>query len=151
MTAARPDLRATLVALLVRRGHRLTAPRRQVLDALLAGGAPLTAAEIHRRLERSANLASVYRTLHLLRRLGALRVTDSTNGEQRFELADRFTQHHHHLICRECGRIEDLDGCLLDARVLQALNRRVRQSRRFRVTEHELRLIGACRDCDGRR
>lgn len=151
MKTTTADPRAVLAELLASRGHRMTVPRREVLDTLLASRAPLSAAEIHQRLGSSGiNLASVYRTFHLLLRLGVLRVTDSTIGGQRFELADQFTGHHHHLICLGCGRIEDLNECLLDEKVLLALNRRIRQSRRFRVMEHELRLIGACQDCHSR-
>lgn len=148
-----PDSRTAVTALLADRGYRLTAPRRQVLDVLVASGTPLSAAEIHRRLEnRRINLASVYRTISVLRRLTVLRVTDAVGAEQRFELADPFSAHHHHLICQDCGRIDDLEGCPLEERVLRAVNRRVRRSRRFRVVRHELRLIGACADCDrGRR
>jgi Fur family ferric uptake transcriptional regulator len=148
MRAPAPDPDQILADLLAARGYRITAPRRHVLEALLASDAPLSAAEIHRRLgDRRINLASVYRTVRLFLRLRILSVTDSTNGGQRFELADPFTGHHHHLICRECGKIEDLDGCLLEGKLLSALKRRVRQSRRFRIADHELRLIGACGDC----
>ena len=145
-----PGSRTTVIALLADRGYRLTAPRRQILDVLLASVTPLSAAGIHRRLEnRRINLASVYRTIWVLLGLEALRATDAIGGEKRFELADPLGAHHHHLICQDCGRIEDLEGCPLEERVLRAVNRRVRRSRRFRIVEHELRLIGACADCDG--
>jgi Fe2+ or Zn2+ uptake regulation protein len=146
--------RTAVTGLLTDRGYRLTAPRRQVLDVLLASATPLSAAEIHRRLEnRRINLASVYRTIYVLRRLDVLRVTDAIGGEKRFELSDGLGAHHHHLICQDCGRIEDLEGCPLEERALRAVNRRVRRSRRFRIVQHDLRLLGACADCDriGRR
>jgi len=143
------DFRAAVTALLADRGYRTTAPRRQVLDVLVASGTPLSAAAIHRGLEnRRINLASVYRTIHVLLRLEVLRVIDAIGGEKRFELTDSLTAHHHHLICQDCGRIEDLEGCPLEERALRAVNRRVRRSRRFRIVQHELRLIGACADCD---
>lgn len=145
------DSHRTLTDLVVARGYRLTTPRRRVLAALLASDAPLSAAEIHRRLRRQRiNLASVYRTIYLLLQLAVLRVTDAASGEQRFELAGPFNSHHHHLICQGCGRIQDLEGCPLEDKALRAVNRRVRRSRRFRVVDHELRLIGACGDCDAR-
>jgi Fur family transcriptional regulator, ferric uptake regulator len=143
------DFRAAVTALLADRGYRTTAPRRQILDVLVSTGTPLSAAEIHRRLEnRRVNLASVYRTVHVLLRLEVLRATDAIRGEKRFELTDPLSAHHHHLICQDCGRIEDLEGCPLEERVLRAVHRRVRRSRRFRIVQHDLRLIGACADCD---
>jgi Fur family ferric uptake transcriptional regulator len=144
------DPRDAIPQLLARRGYRITAPRRAVLDALATSQEPRTVAQLHRALgvER-VNLVSVYRTVNLLCEVGLVRATDAAQGQRRYELAEPFTAHHHHLICRRCGHIEDLEGCLLEADVLVRLARRVRQSRRFRVTDHELRFFGVCRRCDG--
>ncbi|MCI0545715.1 MAG: transcriptional repressor [Candidatus Rokubacteria bacterium] len=130
------------------RGFRLTVPRRAVVDVLVAEHQPLSVGEIHARLkQRSVNVVSVYRTVHLLRTLGLLRVADTSKGIQRFELAEEFTGHHHHLICQECGRVQDLDGCVLADKALAALNRQVRRAQRFRVTAHDLKLFGLCEKC----
>ncbi|HEY7138593.1 MAG TPA: Fur family transcriptional regulator [Methylomirabilota bacterium] len=144
------DPRDAIPRLLARRGYRITAPRRAVLDALATSQEPRTVAQLHRGLggER-VNLVSVYRTVKLLCDVGLVRATDAARGQRRYELAEPFTAHHHHLICRRCGHIEDLDGCLLERDVLVRLGRRVRQSHRFRVTDHELRFFGTCRRCDG--
>jgi Fur family ferric uptake transcriptional regulator len=148
--APRDDPRDALPRLLVRRGYRLTGPRRAVFEALAASREPQSVAEIHRVVGKArANLVSVYRTVKLLCDIGLVRATDSTRGQRRYELAEPFTAHHHHLICRRCGQIEDLDGCLLEPAVLARVTRRVRQSHRFRVTEHELRFFGLCGRCAG--
>jgi Fur family transcriptional regulator, ferric uptake regulator len=146
--------RDTLPHLLARRGLRLTGPRRAVLDVLARSRVPLTVPEIHAHLgERRAHIVSVYRTVHLLMRLRLVRPTDSLRleaalrGSQRYELAEEFTGHHHHLICQGCGAIEDLDGCLLADAALTQLARYIRRTRRFAVTEHEVRLFGLCRRC----
>jgi Fur family ferric uptake transcriptional regulator len=121
--SASADVRQTLPHLLARRGLRLTGPRRAVLDVLAESREPLTVAEIHQRLGGNrAHVVSVYRTVHLL-------------------------GHHHHLICQGCGRIEDLDGCWLADAVLTRLTRYVRRTRRFEVSEHEVRLFGLCQRC----
>lgn len=138
----------TIPDLLMDRGVRLTGPRRAVVDVLVKHGTPLAVAEIHARLERRRiNLVSVYRTVRLLSELGLVRLADESKGTQRFELAETFTGHHHHLVCQECGVIEDLDGCWLDEEMLLALNRRVRRARRFRVLTHDLKLLGLCPRC----
>jgi Fur family ferric uptake transcriptional regulator len=143
------DPRDAIPRLLARRGYRITAPRRAVLDALATSQEPRTVTQLHRALGGGrVNLVSVYRTVKLLCDIGLVRATDAAQGQRRFELAEPFTAHHHHLICRRCGQIEDLDGCLLEPDVLNRLGRRVRQSRRFRVTDHELRFFGVCRRCD---
>ena len=119
-----------------------------MVNVLVDEGKPLSVAEIHGRLRKqSVNLVSVYRTVHLLRGLGLLRVADTSKGIQHFELAEVFTGHHHHLICQSCGRVEDMDGCVLADSVLASLNRRVRRAQRFRVTGHDLKLFGLCQDC----
>ena len=133
------------------KGFRLTGPRRAVVDALVDRAAPMSVAEIHARLAgQRVNLVSVYRAVNLLCGLGLMRVADTSKGTQRFELAEQFTGHHHHLVCQDCGSVEDLDGCLLDDQVLAAIGQRVRRSRRFRLTGHDLKLFGLCRHCDPR-
>jgi Fur family ferric uptake transcriptional regulator len=147
-------VREALPHLLARRGLRLTGPRRAVLDVLADSRVPLTVPEIHARLGgHRAHIVSVYRTVHMLVRLRLVRPTASLRlgaalrGSQRFELAEEFTGHHHHLICQGCGSIEDLEGCLLADAPLTKLARYVRRTRRFQVTEHEVRLFGLCRRC----
>ena len=148
MKPPEPDAR-TIPDLLARRGVRLTAPRREVVDVLVRHAAPLSVAEIHARLgTRQINLVSVYRTVHLLLALGLVRIADESKGTRWFELAEAFTGHHHHLVCQGCGHVEDLDGCWLGQEMLDALNRRVRRRRRFLVTGHDLKLIGLCRQCE---
>jgi Fur family ferric uptake transcriptional regulator len=150
-TATRDPSRA-IPHLLARRGRRLTGPRRAVVDALARGREPMTVATIHGSLrDRRPNLASVYRAVNLLAEIGLVRVTHTGQRGQsaRYELAEQFTGHHHHLVCQACGRMEDLAGCLIPDEALVRVSRRVREARRFRVTEHELRLFGLCERCDG--
>jgi Fur family transcriptional regulator, ferric uptake regulator len=111
-----------------------------VVDVLVDRGAPMSVAEIRGGLKgRRAKLVSIYRAVNLLCELGLLRVVDASKGTQRFELAEQFTGHHHHLICQVCGSVEDLDGCLLQSDALDAIRERVRRSRSFRLTGHDLK------------
>jgi Fe2+ or Zn2+ uptake regulation protein len=142
------DARAALLDTLAERGVRLTRPRRAVVDALAKCQGPVSVAEIHARLgDRRVDLGSVYRTVALLCRLDVVRPTDTSTTTQRFELTERFTGHHHHLVCRRCGDIQDIDGCVLQDQALARLARRIRQVARFQVTEHDIRLYGICARC----
>ena len=142
------DARAALLATLTERGVRLTRPRRAVVDALAKSHGPVSVADIHAGLDdRRVDLGSVYRTVALLCRLDVVRPTDTSTTTQRFELTERFTGHHHHLVCRRCGDIQDVDGCLLQDQALARLVRRIRQVARFQVTEHDIRLYGICARC----
>ena len=138
----------TLVDVLAARGVRLTRPRRAVLAVLAQARQPMAVAEIHARLEgHRVDLGSVYRTVALLCRLDVMRITETSRTTQRFELTERFTGHHHHLVCRQCGDIQDIDGCVLREPALARLARRIERSTRFRVTEHDIRLYGICGRC----
>jgi Fur family ferric uptake transcriptional regulator len=142
--------RETISHLLADRGHRLTGPRLSVVQVLAESEMPLSVAEIHARLgTRRVNLVSVYRTVNLLMKMGVLRAPDRSRKGQRYELAEQFTGHHHHLICQRCEGIEDLEGCPLGDDVLTRLSARLRRLRSFRVMEHELRVFGLCRSCAG--
>jgi Fur family transcriptional regulator, ferric uptake regulator len=148
MTNAPIRKHAAISHLLARLGHRLTGPRRAILEAVSAGETPLTIAEIHAAVApQRINRVTIYRTIHLLVSAGLLRVVDTTRGGLRYELAEQFTDHHYFLICQQCGRIEKSEGCHITDDDLAQLTRRVRQARQFRVVHHELRLLGVCRAC----
>jgi Fur family transcriptional regulator, ferric uptake regulator len=142
------DAHATLVETLAAHGVRLTRPRRAFLAVLAQASRPMSVAEIHARLPgQRVDLGSVYRTVALLCRLDVMRVTETSRTTQRFELSERFTGHHHHLVCRQCGDIQDVDGCVLREPALARLARRIQRATRFRVTEHDIRLYGICGRC----
>jgi Fur family ferric uptake transcriptional regulator len=149
--AMKVERSAAIASAVGRRGYRLTGPRRAVLDVLAGAGEPMTVAAIHAALRpRRANVVSVYRTVNLLAGLGVLRLTPGVSSRQpaRYELGEPFAGHHHHLVCQGCGRIEDVAGCLIPADDLARMSQRMRRTRRFRVTEHDLRLLGMCGTCE---
>jgi Fur family ferric uptake transcriptional regulator len=148
MSAAANAGRHPLPHLLARQGHRLTGPRRAILEALSASDGPLTVEEIHGRAgEGRVNRVTVYRTIHLLVSAGLLRAVDTARGGLRYELGEQFTGHHAHLVCQTCGRVDELADCPFPDDALARISRRVQHTRQFRVVGHELRLLGVCRTC----
>jgi len=142
------EARTALLEILAERGIRITRPRRAVLAVLAEAKQPMSVAEIHARLDgQRVDLGSVYRTVALLCRLDVMRLTETSRTTQRFELTERFTGHHHHLVCQRCGDIQDIDGCVLKEPALARLARRIRRATRFEVTEHDIRLYGICGRC----
>ena len=128
---------------LVGQGFNQTEPRRLVLDVFLDEEKPLTPAAVHRRLpDRSINLASVYRAIELFCRVGVLTEVDHMPEGRRYELSDEYREHHHHLICRECGKTEDFEDC-----GMEEIEKLIRRRFRFKVTRHDLRFIGLCQRC----
>ncbi len=91
-------------------GLRATTPRQAVLAAL-AGARHVTAAEIAVRLAggRSARVSrqGLYNVLDDLTRVGLVRCIEPAGSPARYEL--RVGDNHHHLVCRGCGRIDDID------------------------------------------
>jgi Fur family transcriptional regulator, ferric uptake regulator len=127
----------------VGQGFSKTGPRRLVLEVFLNDHRPLTPAAVHKQLpNRNTNLASVYRTIDLFCRLGVLTEVDHVPEGRRYELSDDYREHHHHLICRGCGKTEDFEDC-----EMEQIERLIKKRFHFQVTRHELRFLGLCQRC----
>lgn len=140
LEAPRPDL-DRIRSLLVGRGHAWTRPRSAVLLVLVDASTPLKVDEIYGRVAarpagRAINRSSVYRTVHLLLALHAVRPVVFRDGVQRYELAEEYRGHHHHFVCEGCGRIEDVRRCPLEGADLGVP-----------VRSHHLELFGLCGTC----
>jgi Fur family transcriptional regulator, ferric uptake regulator len=61
-------------------------------------------------------------------------------GKLRYELAGK--EHHHHLVCENCGKIEDVLS-----RVIPALEEEIKNKHKFLVKRHSLEFFGLCEDC----
>ncbi len=88
------------------RGHRLTPQRRAILEFLASASHP-SAEEIHRAINRRfpmTSRATTYNTLNWLCRQGLLREIYQ-GGVRRYETN---LDPHHHLVCKRCGKLEDL-------------------------------------------
>ncbi len=90
-----------------RAGLRLTPQRQAVMEALAAGGHP-TAEELYQILrEKGVAMATLYRTLRLLTRLGLVRQVHVRDGCMRYEMVGGA---HCHFVCLSCGRVFDADS-----------------------------------------
>lgn len=126
--------------------QRYTAGRRELVALLAASDRPLAIPDI---LERDPDLSqsSLYRNLQVLEQAGVVRrLVTTTDAGARFELAEDLTSHHHHLVCRACGRIEDFEPSSALERVLDELVGDEPGSG-FRADHHRLDLVGVCADC----
>jgi Fur family ferric uptake transcriptional regulator len=91
---------------------------------------------------RSIGIASVYRVLDQLADLRLVHRVELGQGVTRFEAAQPGGEHHHHLVCDDCGKVDTFD----DAELERAL-RRVAGSHGYALDEHEVVLRGSCTDC----
>ncbi len=125
------------------RGYRLTPQRLMVLSAIENSDNHISAEEIHAQIVAkypNVNISTVYRTLELLQQLGLVTETDLGEGRVRYHPADK--GQHHHLVCRECGAIIDLDESLL-ASLKNALHREYD----FSADLKHLAILGLCGKC----
>lgn len=126
-------------------GTRASEARTAVIAALAAQDCCASAQEIHERLRDEGSrigLASVYRTLELLQRHDLIVRIDTGDGTARYEPHDPTGEHHHHLVCTRCGRVEAFEDAALE-QAIHAVGDHVD----LRVTGHDVTLRGLCRDC----
>jgi Fur family transcriptional regulator, ferric uptake regulator len=132
-------------SVLAEAGHRASAPRAEVIEAIGRLGCSVTAKEIDEHLRRQGSrvgLASVYRALDLLDRLRLVQRFDVGEGVARYEPALPSGEHHHHIVCERCGRVERFEDDALELAIHQ-LSERVD----FSVADHDVTLHGRCPDC----
>jgi Fe2+ or Zn2+ uptake regulation protein len=123
--------------ILKKAGVKLTRPRILVLDILKSAGVPLGVKEIHDRIRKKADLASVYRTINLFHEIGIVREIPLGEGFQRYELV-RKGKHRHYILCVRCGRLDEIHICLLD---------QVAKMTKFRILSHSMEFQGLCSRC----
>ena len=136
-------------AFLKTRGLKLTSQRRRIFDRVFATHEHFSAEELAGWLEREegprTSRATVYRTLGLLLEGKFLSALDAGKGELVYEHV--LGHHHHdHMLCLECGKIEEFHDDKIEELQLAACRKKG-----FELVTHDLRLRGYCRACARRR
>lgn len=140
------DLHATVSRLLQRTRQRYTRGRRQLVALLSVLDRPVGISDL---LDAGADQSqsSLYRNLAILEQAGAVRRLTSIDDAARYELAEELTQHHHHVVCQVCGRVDDVTLPGTIERALRRAADEARVQRGFEVDAHHLELVGTCTDC----
>jgi Fur family ferric uptake transcriptional regulator len=126
-------------------GFRRGGARGAVIEVLAAEPCALSALDIDERLrgaKRRVGRASVYRTLEQLSDLGLVHKLDLGSETARFERTDPGGEHHHHMVCDECGKVLPFEDAGLERAVTK-----VTGGAGFEVRDHEIVLHGACERC----
>ena len=124
-------------------GYRLTPQRLMILSAIETSDDHISAEEIFSQVVAKyphVNISTVYRTLELLKELGLVTETDLGEGRVRYHPSHK--GHHHHLVCRECGTIIDLDDS-----VVASLKSAVLREYKFIADLRHLAIFGHCEKC----
>lgn len=132
-------------ATLAAAGHKRGGARRAVVELLDGQECALTAVEIEEALrgeQRGVSRASIYRILDELEQLRLVQRVETGQAMVRYERVCGHEEHHHHLVCDECGLVMPFSDPALES-AIETLSERVP----LRVAEHEIVLHGSCQDC----
>ncbi len=133
------------MAELRKRGFKLTSQRRAIVTVLGNCKEHLRPFDIYNRLHKKypgIGLVTVYRTLELLQENGLLCEVHIGDSCRSYLKRRQPGEHHHHLICRDCGRVTDFTDCELDN-----LKLRLERETGYRINRHLLEFMGLCPHC----
>jgi len=132
---------------------RWTAPREAILEFLSRSSKHMSVKEIYSSLHKSypgMGLTTVYRTLELLARMGLITKLTLGDGQNRYEFkSSEKDEHHHHLICTECGKIIDYSEFLdEELSLVRKTEERLAKKYNFKVLDHNIEFLGICEKCN---
>jgi len=133
-----------ITSLLRQQGYKITPQRRAVLNIIALSHDHLTPAAIYEKVHEEhpgIGLVTVYRTLDILAELGLICEVHA-EGNCRSYLMRRPSEHHHHLICSDCGTVADFTDC-----DLSKLEQRLARETHFEIKGHLLEFTGRCHNC----
>jgi Fe2+ or Zn2+ uptake regulation protein len=127
-------------------GNRVTPKVRAVLKLFLAEGSILDPFEVRAKLQRQfkgVGLPTVYRILEGLARCGILLTAANEDRQLRYYICRAIEEdHHHHFICRKCGKVEEVKLCLMEE-----VSKYVKRQLKATVESHFLQIEGRCARC----
>jgi Fur family ferric uptake transcriptional regulator len=122
---------------------RLSHPRILVYQELAGAQRPLSPQELYQGLlkkQKKIGLTSIYRALDLFEALGIIFKIVS-GSSVKYKLCE-LEEHHHHIICKACGNVVELNFC-----DISDYSKKVTESTGYQVTDYQLNLYGFCKAC----
>jgi Fur family ferric uptake transcriptional regulator len=126
------------------KGHKVTKARKHLIDVLIKSNQPLSVPEISLSLEGfnlAPNKTTIYREIAFLIDQGIVREIDFGDNKKRYEYD--LKDHHHHLVCVKCGKVEDFEL----EQDLRHQEKMIERERNFKVVNHSLEFFGLCGSC----
>ena len=127
------------------REQRRTRQRAAVDEVLDEVDDFVSAQELHQMLRARGSqvgLATVYRALQTLTEFGLVHRLDLRSGGAQYEPAQPGGDHHHHVVCGDCGKVEAFSDDWLERAI-----HTVSEASAFRIDEHDVVLRGRCEAC----
>lgn len=120
---------------------KLTKVRRAILGVLQRAELPISAAELMSLMPIKVNKVTIYRDLELFTKSGVAELVQFEESFARYRLKN--SCHSHHLICEDCGIIQEVEM----PNDLDEHEKRINDQTGFVVLKHSLEFYGLCRDC----
>ena len=133
---------STIVNALRRKGYKATPQRIAISRFVLGNRNHPTVQEVYnevRQTHPTVSLATVYKTLNFLSELGLVQELPFLHGETRF---DSYVEPHVNLVCRRCGKVNDLEN-----RLAREVVTRIANTTKFTPTGQRLDVYGLCQRC----
>ena|ERR1700761_6586657 len=126
------------------KARRITGPRQAIVQLLAEHRSPMSSKDLLAKLDKGGcNLATIYRSLHLLEELGLVKRFDFGDNVARYELVtSEAGAHHHHLVCTECAGVVEIDDCFPEE-----LEQKIGRRNGFKGVTHKLEFFGVCPRC----
>lgn len=137
------QIHSQLIEQLQAKGLRVTPQRAIIFEAIEKLEGHMTAEEIFEQVQQVSpyiSLATVYRTLELLQELHLINQTNFGRSQAYFALKDHGS--HHHLVCHECGHIEEFSDEIFDP-----VRAELRRQYGFKVQTDHMSIFGVCKTC----
>jgi Fe2+ or Zn2+ uptake regulation protein len=126
--------------------QRYTGGRRAIVQALVSAGHPVSIGDIAARLPDLPR-SSAYRHLVDLQAAGIVRRVAANDEFARFELAEDLTEHHHHFLCTNCGKVSDITPTADLERTITEQLEHLADAQGFEPHGHRVDVIGLCAAC----
>lgn len=133
-----------IIEILKKNNYKITAQRKAILKVLSDHHHGLMSVDAiyskSKKIYSKTNMSTIYRNLEILEELNLVYKILNENNAMSYKIICSH-EHHHHIICWECGKTETIDFCPLDT--LKTLA----EEKRFQLTGHKIELYGYCEKC----
>lgn len=117
-----------------------TKNRAKILSTFKSTSEPLCAEDIYNKVDRTINIATIYRNLNTLSNKRILNKIIFDDGKMYYRLND--SMHTHNLVCNICHNITPIKNCPIDL-----ISKNVKETTGYEITNHLLELRGVCPKC----
>jgi Fur family ferric uptake transcriptional regulator len=131
-----------VISSLKKKKMKITSQRKAIIETFLELGGHVSVEDIFyelRKRKKNIGLATIYRTLSMLKEAGLVSERDFRDGRTRFEIV---SEHHDHIICQKCGKVVEFRD-----ETIEKLQEEISKRLGFVLISHRHELMGICEDC----